>query len=114
MPTQISTFEKCGLSECAQPHRHRQRRLPRETCMELSDYQRDAQATDQLPTGDENDLIVPLLGMAGEVGSLLVEFKKHLRDGQAHTLFPEQMAEELGDVLWYLANTATKFNLDLG
>lgn len=81
--------------------------------MELSDYQREAQGTDQLPSGDPNDLIVPLLGMAGEVGSLLVEFKKHLRDGDAHTLFPEQMAEELGDVLWYLANTATKFGIDL-
>jgi NTP pyrophosphatase (non-canonical NTP hydrolase) len=81
--------------------------------MDLSDYQREAQATDQLPSGDPNDLIVPLLGMAGEVGSLLVEFKKHLRDGEAHTLFPDQMAEELGDVLWYVANTATKFDLDL-
>ena len=81
--------------------------------MDLSDYQREAQATDQLPAGDNNDLIVPLLGMAGEVGSLLVEFKKHLHDGEAHTLFPAQMAEELGDVLWYLANTATKFGLDL-
>lgn len=81
--------------------------------MELDEYQREAQATDQLPAGDANDLIVPLLGMAGEVGSLLAEFKKHLRDGEAHSLFPEQMAEELGDILWYLANTATKFDLSL-
>lgn len=81
--------------------------------MDLDEYQQEAQATDQLPPGDANDLIVPLLGMAGEVGSLLVEFKKHLRDGDAHSLFPAQMAEELGDVLWYLANTATKFNLNL-
>jgi NTP pyrophosphatase (non-canonical NTP hydrolase) len=81
--------------------------------MDLRDYQLEAQATDQLPSGDANDRIVPLLGMAGEVGSLLVEFKKHLRDGDAHSLFPEQMAEELGDVLWYLANTATKFDLNL-
>ena len=82
--------------------------------MELNEYQRLAQATDQLPPGDENDLIVPLLGMAGEVGSLLVEFKKYLRDGDAHMLFPDHMAEELGDVLWYLSNAATKFGLNLG
>lgn len=81
--------------------------------MDLSEYQRQAQATDQLPTGDPNALIVPLLGMAGEVGSLLEEYKKYLRDKDAHMLFPKQVAEELGDILWYLANTATKFDLDL-
>ena len=81
--------------------------------MDLSDYQRQAQATDQLPAGDPNAIIVPLLGMAGEVGSLLAEYKKYLRDKDAHVLFPEQVAEELGDILWYLANTATKFDLDL-
>jgi NTP pyrophosphatase (non-canonical NTP hydrolase) len=66
-----------------------------------------------VPTGDSNALIVPLLGMAGEVGSLLEEYKKHLRDGDAHLLFSAHVAEELGDILWYLANTATKFGLDL-
>jgi len=82
--------------------------------MELRDYQREAQATDQVPAGDPNAVIVPLLGMAGEVGSLLEEYKKYLRDKDAHVLFPNQVAEELGDILWYLANTATKFDLDLG
>jgi NTP pyrophosphatase (non-canonical NTP hydrolase) len=81
--------------------------------MELSDYQRQAQDTDQLPPGDPNAVIVPLLGMAGEVGSLLGEYKKYLRDKDAHMLFPDQVAEELGDILWYLANTAAKFGLDL-
>jgi diketogulonate reductase-like aldo/keto reductase len=42
--------------------------------MELGDYQRQAQETDQLPPGDQ---IVPLLGMGGEVGSLVAEYKKH-------------------------------------
>jgi NTP pyrophosphatase (non-canonical NTP hydrolase) len=82
--------------------------------MDLREYQREAQATDQVPAGDPNAVIVPLLGMAGEVGSLLEEYKKYLRDKDAHVLFPNQVAEELGDVLWYLANAASKFNLDLG
>lgn len=81
--------------------------------MHLTEYQQEAQATDQLPAGDPNAVIVPLLGMAGEVGSLLAEYKKYLRDKDAHVLFPKQVAEELGDILWYLANTATKFGLDL-
>lgn len=78
--------------------------------MDLGEYQRQAQQTDQLPPDDK---IVPLLGMGGEVGSLLAEYKKWLRDKEAHVLFPEQIAEELGDILWYLANAATKFGLDL-
>ncbi|MGH3430523.1 MAG: nucleoside triphosphate pyrophosphohydrolase family protein, partial [Mycobacteriales bacterium] len=78
--------------------------------MELGEYQREAQLTDQLPPEDR---VVPLLGMGGEVGSLLSEYKKWLRDGDAHVLFAEQISEELGDILWYLANAATKFNLDL-
>jgi NTP pyrophosphatase (non-canonical NTP hydrolase) len=81
--------------------------------MNLADYQEQAQATDRVPAGDPNAMIVPLLGMAGEVGSLLEEYKKHLRDGDAHMLFAAQVAEELGDILWYLANAATKFELDL-
>src|SRR6266480_1589546 len=63
----------------------------------LDDYQALAAATNQLDTDlpegvdPEQTLkrLVPLLGMAGEVGSLLVEFKKHIRDGEAHRLFPD-------------------------
>jgi NTP pyrophosphatase (non-canonical NTP hydrolase) len=78
--------------------------------MELGDYQREAQKTDQFP---KDQIVAPLLGMGGEVGSLLAEYKKFMRDGPAHLLFAEQIAEELGDILWYLANAATKFDLDL-
>ncbi|HVB14008.1 MAG TPA: nucleoside triphosphate pyrophosphohydrolase family protein [Candidatus Dormibacteraeota bacterium] len=78
--------------------------------MELGEYQREAQKTDQF---GEDEKVVPLLGMGGEVGSLLAEYKKFMRDGPAHVLFPAQVAEELGDILWYLANAATKFELDL-
>lgn len=81
--------------------------------MTFRDYQVQAQLTDQIPRSNPNWLIVPLLGMAGEVGSLLVEYKKSLRDGPAHRLFKEHVAEELGDILWYLANVASKFDLDL-
>jgi NTP pyrophosphatase (non-canonical NTP hydrolase) len=78
--------------------------------MELGEYQRQAQQTDQF---DKDEKVVPLLGMGGEIGSLLAEYKKWMRDGEAHVLFPEQVAEELGDILWYLANAATKFDRDL-
>ena len=86
--------------------------------MDLDSYQREALGTDRIPAcGDgENDLslIVPMLGLAGETGQLLSEYKKHLRDGEAHRLFKERVSEELGDLLWYIANVASKFDLSLG
>lgn len=82
--------------------------------MDISEYQREAQKTDQVSLRGSVGMIVPLLGLAGETGELLSEYKKHLRDGEAHRLFKERIAEELGDLLWYLANVASKFDLDLG
>ncbi|HYN50737.1 MAG TPA: nucleoside triphosphate pyrophosphohydrolase family protein [Thermoleophilaceae bacterium] len=80
--------------------------------MDFKTYQTAASTSDQVPTGDHS-VIVPLLGLAGEAGSLLVAQKKFLRDGPAHRLFREEVAEELGDLLWYISNLATKFDLDL-
>jgi NTP pyrophosphatase (non-canonical NTP hydrolase) len=85
--------------------------------MDMTAYQREALKTDRVPasSGEVGDtsLIVPLLGLAGEAGQLLSEYKKYLRDGEAHRLFKERVAEELGDLLWYISNVATKFELDL-
>jgi NTP pyrophosphatase (non-canonical NTP hydrolase) len=88
--------------------------------VDLREYQQRAALTDRVPllslTGDVPEgpaILVPLLGLAGEVGSLLTEFKKHLRDGNAHRMFREQVKEDLGDLLWYVANVASKFGLDL-
>lgn len=85
--------------------------------MEFDSYQREALRTDRVPAdGDSHDalsLIVPMLGLAGEAGQLLSEFKKHLRDGEAHRLFKERVSEELGDLLWYVSNVASKFDLKL-
>lgn len=83
--------------------------------MEFNRYQKEALRTDRVPARQGSDdalsLIVPMLGLAGETGQLLSEYKKHLRDGEAHRLFKERVSEELGDLLWYIANVATKFDL---
>ena len=85
--------------------------------MNLNSYQRIAQKTDrvrrQSGAKTDSDLIVPLLGLAGEAGELLSEYKKHLRDGDSHLLFKDRISEELGDLLWYVANVAAKFDLKL-
>ena len=88
--------------------------------MRLREYQAAASKTDQFPKRretvngklDESELI-PLLGLTGEVGSLLSEYKKLLRDGPVHLRFSERLAEELGDTLWYVSTVATKFGLSL-
>jgi NTP pyrophosphatase (non-canonical NTP hydrolase) len=81
--------------------------------MELNEYQAAALETDQTPAIAGSDQILPLLGLAGEAGQLISEYKKYLRDGDAHQLFPQRVAEELGDILWYLASAANKFGIDL-
>lgn len=81
--------------------------------MDFREYQKQAMKTNQIPAVKGTEVIVPLLGLVGEVGSLLTEYKKHLRDGDAHKLFKDGVSEELGDLLWYIANVATKFDLDL-
>lgn len=81
--------------------------------MEFDTYQRESQQTDRVPGKEGDSVIVPMLGLAGEAGELLSEYKKHLRDGDAHTLFTDSVAEELGDLLWYISNLASKFGLSL-
>ena len=81
--------------------------------MDFNSYQQQALHTDRVPICDDS-LIIPMLGLAGETGELLSEYKKHLRDGEAHQLFEERISEELGDLLWYISNVASKFNLSLG
>ena len=82
--------------------------------MDFNSYQKKALRTDRVPA-DDNDasLIVPMLGLSGETGQLLSEYKKHLRDGEAHRLFKERVSEELGDILWYISDVASKFDLSL-
>src|SRR5436309_85340 len=91
--------------------------------MDFREYQLRARTTDQNPralwNADEaakepqKHNVIPLMGLVGEVGGLLSEYKKMLRDGAIHEQFPQQVAEELGDILWYVATVATKFGLDL-
>lgn len=81
--------------------------------MDLHAYQNAVSKTDCLGDQGAASLMVPLLGLAGEVGELQSEYKKAVRDGDAANLYRNRFAEELGDVLWYVANLATKLGFDL-
>ena len=81
--------------------------------MEFREFQDRALRTDQNPGGDLSDIVIHLLGLAGEAGSVASEYKKMLRDGGSHALWRPKMREELGDVLWYVAAIARHLDLDL-
>jgi NTP pyrophosphatase (non-canonical NTP hydrolase) len=79
--------------------------------MDFRRYQREARQTNRIPA-DAHE-ITPLLGLAGEAGELLSEYKKHLRDQGMYPLRPHRIEEELGDLLWYISTVASQFGLDL-
>ncbi len=85
--------------------------------MRIREYQLEAQKTDQVPGTREDEgragIMVPLLGLAGEAGTLLTEYKKWLREGASYQIFKDRVSEELGDILWYVSNIASKEGLDL-
>jgi hypothetical protein len=68
----------------------------------LDQYQETAAETDL--DRDSTDPLIPLLGLAGEVGQLIAEYKKRVRrGGESYVGFETVMPIELGDILWYLA-----------
>ena len=68
--------------------------------MFLSDYTDQIEETDKLP---EDDLRPVLLGLFGEVGSVMATAKKYHREKNAYSRYRDDLTEELGDVLWYFA-----------
>jgi len=81
--------------------------------MDLDEYQKNASQTDQYPTDGARGEAISLFGLIGEIGSLLTTFKKRLRDKEAYRSFHADLREEMGDVLWYLANLSKKYQLSL-
>lgn len=83
--------------------------------MEFDEYQEKSLQTDQQSSKKKGEagLMIPLLGLAGETGTLLAEFKKKFRDKQTYEGFEARAEEELGDVLWYLSNIASRLKLSL-
>lgn len=79
----------------------------------FDEYQQLATLTDKLPDADEDRLVLPLLGLVGEVGALASEWKKRRRDSTGYHVFTDQVREELGDALWYMAILAERAGLQL-
>jgi NTP pyrophosphatase (non-canonical NTP hydrolase) len=77
----------------------------------VDQYVREAARTDQRK--GPGTIGFTMLGLVGETGSLLAEAKKKQRDAASYLGYAEAVAEEIGDVLWYLAAVARRHRLTL-
>lgn len=88
--------------------------------MNFSEYQQQAMRTAQYPQIGDN-ILYPLLGLGNEAGEAQGKMKKIMRDRmipapRVSDLTPDErnaLAQELGDVLWYVAAVAHEINYDL-
>ena len=79
--------------------------------MTANEYQKLAMTTLN-PALDKKDVLINgVMGLCGESGEAIDIVKKWLAQG--HELDKEKLAKELGDIAWYLAETATALDLKL-
>jgi len=77
----------------------------------LHDYQRMAQRTTSPYTPAVHRLTISALGLAGESGEVVEHIKKFA--GHGHPLDRDRIVNELGDVLWYVADIAACIGVSL-
>ena len=79
--------------------------------MTINEYQSLALRTLN-PDLDKRDVLINgVMGLCGESGEAIDLVKKHLHQG--HALDREGLLKELGDIAWYLAETAYALDADL-
>lgn len=75
-------------------------------------YQKECKKTAVYPKVGRS-FVYPLMGLMGEAGEVSEKIKKLFRDhgGKLTKEYKLEIAKELGDVMWYLAQLSTEFNL---
>jgi NTP pyrophosphatase (non-canonical NTP hydrolase) len=76
--------------------------------MKIDDYQSEAHKT-----AKSRDIEVFTLGLFGEAGSVASSIKKLKRENTAAQVVKNEIVTELGDVLWYVAEIATYYDIQL-
>lgn len=79
--------------------------------MTPNEYQSAAMRTSSKKITIVEHIVNGALGLAGESGEVADIVKKAMFQG--HAIDKEHIAKELGDVLWYVAETATAIGYDL-
>lgn len=77
--------------------------------LDMNEYQKQALRTSRGDLSQDEHLKNGCLGLAGEAGECCDLLKKHLfQDGRE---LKEKMIDELGDVLWYVSETAAALGI---
>ena len=79
--------------------------------MTINEYQKLAMTTLNPELSRKDVLINGVMGLCGEAGEAIDIVKKHLHQG--HKLDKDKLVKELGDIAWYLAETATALDVSL-
>ncbi len=79
--------------------------------MTVNEYQKLAMTTLNRELDKKDILINGVMGLCGESGEAIDIVKKHLAQG--HPLDKEHLIKELGDITWYIAETATALDVEL-
>lgn len=79
--------------------------------MTVNDYQKLAMVTLNPELSKQEILLNGVMGLCGESEEAIDLVKKHLFQG--HNLDKQAIAKELGDIAWYLAETATALDIPL-
>ena len=79
--------------------------------MTVNEYQKLAMVTLNPELEKKDVLINGVMGLCGESGEAIDIVKKWLAQG--HELDKEKLARELGDIAWYLAETAYALDIPL-
>jgi len=79
--------------------------------MTINEYQKLAMKTLNPELTKKDILINGVMGLCGESGEAIDIVKKWLAQG--HELDREKLAKELGDIAWYLAETAFALEIPL-
>lgn len=79
--------------------------------MQFSEYHKLAQRTSNPKLTKNAHVMNGALGLCGEAGEVADSVKKAYMQG--HRFDREHICEELGDVLWYVAETAAALGFDM-
>lgn len=83
----------------------------REGAIPLQEYDRIIVKTDRFSNEEINPI---LLGLYGEIGSIMAASKKYHREKTAYAGYKESVEEEFGDALWYFAAICRRIGANLG
>ena len=106
--TEKAKYDKCGTVFDAEVYEIRNSNVQG---MTANEYQKLAMATLNPALSRKDVLINGVMGLCGEAGEAIDIVKKHLHQG--HALDKAALAKELGDIAWYLAETAYALELPL-